>query len=125
MGTAELPDAVFEDFLAWLEKDGFDFSTQSEIMIADLESSLANNGMAAQSRSQLQALRKLVNDKKDADLRANKQSVKQELHLELASKSGGPIERLKVRMSYDPLLKKATELLRDTAAYESILRPGN
>jgi carboxyl-terminal processing protease len=125
MGTAELPDAVFEDFLAWLEKDGFDFSTQSEIMIADLESSLANNGMAAQSRSQLQALRKLVNDKKDADLRANKQSVKQELHLELASKSGGPVERLKVRMSYDPLLKKATELLRDTAAYESILRPGN
>jgi hypothetical protein len=106
-----------------LKKDGFDFSTQSEILIADLESSLSTNGMAAESRAQLQALRRLVNDKKDADMRANKESVKQELHLELASKAGGPVERLKVRMSYDPVLKKAVELINDRPAYESILQP--
>jgi len=121
--SATLPDAIFEDFLAWLKKDGFDFSTQSEILIADLESSLSTNGMAAESRAQLQALRRLVNDKKDADMRANKESVKQELHLELASKAGGPVERLKVRMSYDPVLKKAVELINDRPAYESILQP--
>jgi carboxyl-terminal processing protease len=122
-GSEVLPDAIFDDFVAWLKKDGFDFSTQSELMIADLETSLSSNGMAAESRAQLQALRKLVNDKKDADLRANKESVKQELHLELASKSAGPIERLKVRMSYDPLLKRAVALINDKPAYESLLQP--
>jgi carboxyl-terminal processing protease len=123
VGGGVLPDAVFEDFLAWLKRDGFDFSTQSEVMIADLEASLNTNGMAAESRAQLQALRRLVNDKKDADLRANKASVKQELHLELASKAGGPVERLKVRMTYDPVLKRAVELINDKPAYESILKP--
>ncbi len=118
-----LPDAIFEDFLAWLKKDGFDFSTQSEIMIADLETSLGLNGMAAESRAQLQALRRLVNDKKDADMRANKELVKQELHLELATKAGGPVERLKVRMSYDPVIKKAVDLINEKPAYESILQP--
>ncbi len=124
-GARELPDAIFEDFLAWLKKDGFNFSTQSEVMIAELESSLSSNGMAAESRAQLQALRKLVNDKKDADLRANKASVKQELHLELASKAGGPVERLKVRMSYDPVLDRAIELIADTSAYQTLLQVRN
>lgn len=125
VGSGELSDAVFEDFLKWLQKDGFDFSTQSELMIADLESNLVSNGIGAESRAQLQALRRLVNEKKDSDLRANRASVKQELHLELASKAGGPIERLKVRMSYDPVLKKATELLSDSLMYQAILRPKN
>ncbi len=124
-GAEELPDAIFEDFLAWLKKDGFNFSTQSEVMIADLESSLSSNGLAAESRAQLQALRKLVNEKKDADLRANKPSVKQELHLELASKAGGPVERLKVRMAYDPLIERAVGLIADTSAYQSLLQPRN
>ncbi len=124
-GATELPIAIFEDFLSWLKKDGFNFSTQSEVMIADLESSLSTNGMAAESRAQLQALRKLVNDKKDADLRANSESVKQELHLELASKSGGPVERLKVRISYDPVLDRAIELINDKAMYQSMLQPRN
>lgn len=122
-GSSVLPDAIFEDFQAWLRRDGFDFSTQSELMIADLESNLSTNGMAAESRTQLQALRKLINDKKDADLRAHRDQIKQELHLELASKAGGPVERLKVRMSYDPVLKKAVELVNDRAAYDSILQP--
>lgn len=122
-GSEVLPNAIFEDFLVWLKKDGFDFSTQSELMIADLESSLSSIGMAAVSRAQLQALRKLVNDKKDADLRSNMESVKQELHLELASKASGPVERLKVRMSYDLALKKAVELIKDKTAYEFILQP--
>lgn len=122
-GSSVLPDAIFDDFQAWLRRDGFNFSTQSELMIADLESNLATNGMAAESRTQLQALRKLINDKKDADLRAHRDRIKQELHLELASKAGGPVERLKVRMSYDPVLKKAVELVNDRAAYDSILQP--
>lgn len=122
-GSSVLPDAIFDDFQAWLRRDGFNFSTQSELMIADLESSLASNGMASESRAQLQALRKMINDKKDADLRMHREQIKQELHLELASKSGGPVERLKVRMSYDPVLKRAVEIVNDRATYESILQP--
>lgn len=122
VGSNMLPDEIFEDFQSWLRRDGFDFSTQSELMIADLESNLTSNGMAAESRSQLQALRKLINDKKDADLRVHREQIKRELHLEFASKSGGPVERLKVRMSYDPVLKRAVELVNDKATYESILQ---
>jgi carboxyl-terminal processing protease len=121
----ELPDAIFNDFVAWLKRDGFDFTTQSEQMIAELETNLASNGLDSGSKAQIQALRKLIDDKKDADIQKFKQSIKEELHLELATREGGPTERLKVRMRYDPVLKEALNLISDQARYQSILRPGS
>lgn len=121
----ELPDTIFNDFVAWLKRDGFDFTTQSEQMIAELETNLASNGLDSGSKAQIQALRKLIDDKKDADIQKYKQSIKEELHLELATREGGPTERLKVRMRYDPVLKEALNLISDQARYQSILRPGS
>jgi hypothetical protein len=80
-------------------------------------------GLSNGASSQIKALRTLIQNKKDADLRTYKTSVKQELHLELASRDGGSIERLKVRLMYDPVVKKALEVFNDQAMYQSILRP--
>jgi carboxyl-terminal processing protease len=121
--TSPLSDAIFEDFVSWLKRDGFNFTTQSEQLIADLEGNLNQVGLSSGASSEIKALRNLIQNKKDADLRAYKASIKQELHLELASRDGGPIERLKVKLTYDPLLKKAREMIKDPVSYQSILRP--
>jgi carboxyl-terminal processing protease len=118
-----LSDLVFDDFVNWLKRDGFNFTTQSEQLISDLEGNLTQVGLSNGASSQIKALRTLVQNKKDSDLRTYKASVKQELHEELASRDGGSIERLKVRLIYDPVLKKALEVLNDKATYQSILRP--
>lgn len=120
-----MPQSVYNDFVAWLKKDGFDFKTQSEQMIADLEGNLQENNMGSGSASHLAALRGLVNDKKDRDLQQYQEFIRQELHLELASNEGGPVQRLKVKLSYDPLVKDALELFQDRPRYQSILSPRN
>lgn len=121
--STPLSDLVFDDFVSWLKRDGFDFSTQSEQLISDLEGNLSQVGLSNGASSQIKALRSLVQNKKDADLRVYKASIKQELHIELASRDGGSKEKFKVRLLYDPVLKKAVEVLTDQARYTSILRP--
>lgn len=121
--TSELPDAVYNDFVSWLKKDGFDFSTQSEAMIADLESNLTQNGI--QANSPLGELRKLIDARKDQELLTHKASIKRELHLELASQSGGPVQRLKARLGYDDAVKRGIHLLQNPAEYNAVLSTRN
>jgi carboxyl-terminal processing protease len=118
-----LPESVYAEFVQWLKKDGFSFKTQTEVMIADLETHLSETGLSASSRSEIQALKNLAKAKRDADLTTYKSSILQELHLELAARDGGMTERLKVKLAYDPVVKQAQQLLEDLSRYQQLLKP--
>jgi carboxyl-terminal processing protease len=119
-----LPESVYAEFVQWLKKDGFSFKTQTEAMITDLESHLSESGLSSSSKAEIQALKNLAKAKRDADLTTYKASILQELHLELAARDGGMTERVNVKLSYDPVVKQAQQLLRDPERYQSLLRPG-
>ena len=114
----ELPSGVIEQFKQFLTDNDFDFNTESEILLNELEASLENPDAV---RSQLTALKAAINQEKDALFEANKDFISETLFLELVSRYSGQTQRTEASLRFDPQVHKALQLLENPEQLTSIL----
>lgn len=113
-----LPDEVFQEFETFLDSEGFNFQTESELLLTELEFSLKDAESVA---SELDALRASINKEKKAIFEANKDFISETLYLELVSRYEGQTERMAASLRFDEQLKSALELLKRPDQVETIL----
>lgn len=113
-----LPDVVFQEFESFLNSEGFNFQTESELLLTELEFSLKD---AESVSSELDALRASINKEKKAIFEANKDFISETLYLELVSRYEGQTERMAASLRFDEQVKSALELLKRPDQVETIL----
>jgi carboxyl-terminal processing protease len=116
-----LTDADFNEFEAYIADKDYDYTTRSEKMLEDLKETASKEKYFDNVKTEYEALKtKLVHDKK-ADLEKNKEEIMQLLSDEIVSRYYFQKGRLECKLSYDPEVKKAIEVLNDKKFYASIL----
>ncbi len=119
--TADSVDqSIIDDFYAYLDRTGFDFTTRSERYLASLETQLIEDGLQ-EALLNLNDLREVVREHKFKDLKSIEPTIKAELYQELMSRYQGESGRFEAALRYDPAVSKALEIIHNEKTRKLIL----
>ncbi len=117
-----LSDADYQNFVTWLKDKEYDYTTQVEKDLGELEASAKKEKYFDAIQEQFKALKTKLTHSKDTDLVTFKKDIKQMLEREIVShvylQKG---EREFVFLS-DPEVKAALDLFKDMPRYDKILK---
>lgn len=117
----EVSDAEYASFVKWLSKKNYDYTTQVEETIEQLETVAKDEKSYASIKPQLEALRKQFAHDKAKDLQEFNQEIKELLRQEIVSRyyfTNGSIE---ASFSVDDDIKAAREVLQQNQQYSKLL----
>ncbi|NVN93757.1 MAG: S41 family peptidase [Bacteroidetes bacterium] len=114
-------DAIYDDFLKYLNGKDYDYITRSEKNLAELKAIAEKENYFDAIKIEYQALKdKLIHDK-NADLVKNKAEIKTLLKMEIVNRYFYQKGSIEASLSDDNEILKAVELLNDTTKYKKIL----
>ena len=119
----ELSPPEFQQFLAWLGNQAFDYQTPLEIklkQVLDLAKETARSEQVHQSIIQLKAL---LQSEKKKDLIQYEGEIKQLLEQDIVSRYYLQDGIIEASFDTDPDILKAVAILEDSEAYDGILKP--
>jgi len=119
----ELSGPEFQQFLAWLERQSFDYQTPLEIKLEqalDLAKAGARSEQVHQSIIELNAL---LQSEKKKDLIRHEGEIKQLLKQDIVSRYFFQEGIIEASFDTDLDILKAVEILEDTESYDGILKP--
>ena len=119
----ELSELEFQQFLAWLENQSFDYQTPLEIkleQVLDLAKAGARSEQVHQSIIELNAL---LQSEKKKDLIHYESEIKQLLEQDIVSRYFFQEGIIEASFDTDLDILKAVEILEDSEAYDGILKP--
>lgn len=114
----ELPEEVYQSFLSFLEENEFDFKTDSEFLLQELDAEYNENEAVT---VHLEAIKDIIQKEKETLLKENEESIRKTLYLELISRYKGQSAKTKAALEYDKQLYEAIELLSNPDKISSIL----
>lgn len=117
----QVTEAEYADFVKWLAKKKYDYTTKVEETIQDMEDAAREEKSYASIKPQLDALRKQFAHDKTKDLQEFKTEIRELLKQEIVSRyylSNGSIES---SFSIDQDIKKAQEVLQAPQQYGKFL----
>jgi len=119
--TGEIPDELYDQFRDYLDNKNFTYETRSEQYLDKIEEQLADLGdNDAYSRS-LANLEEAIRAEKEEDFRIQKEELKRILYLELVSRYRGQSGQYKASVRFDPMVKKAADVIYNARKYHEIL----
>ncbi len=112
--------ANWDDFVAFLNKQNYDFDTETEQLLKDLKEKSKTGGYLA--AADLQALETKVIAAKKADIEKHKERITDMIEKEIVSRFFFEKGRVQVGLRNDPEIKEAVKLFGDKAKYDAILK---
>jgi len=116
-----LSDADYAEFIAWVSKKDYDYTTRSEKFLADLKTSSEKEKYFEAIKDVYEALKKTMIHDKQHDLEKEKPQIKSLLEEEIVSRYYLNTGRTESSFKSDKELKKAIELLNDEKKWREIL----
>lgn len=116
-----LSDKEYDKFMDWVNTKDFDYTTESEALLEDLEKSSKEEEYFENIKETLELLKKDISHNKSKDLMTFKDEIKMLLESEIVKRyyfKKGVIEN---NFHYDKELKEALKVLNDTEKYKEIL----
>ncbi|GAA4448430.1 S41 family peptidase [Nibrella saemangeumensis] len=117
-----LTDAEYQDFTKWLKDKEYDYTTQVEKDLGDLEASAKKEKYFDQIQDQIKALKNKVSHSKDADLNTFKGEIKTLLEQEIAGHYYLQKGMKETSFTTDPEIKAALDLFKDMNRYQTLLK---
>ena len=118
----ELSDADYDDFIAYVTKKDFSYTTRSERIIDELKQTAEKEKAFASIATDYDLMKKsMIHDKKQ-DLYKEKKQVKGILEEEIASRYTLNAGRVEAGFKNDAEIAKAVELLSDTDKLNALLK---
>ena len=117
----DLGDAGYTDFISWVSKKDYDYTTRSEKILADLKTSAEKEKYFEAIKDDYEAMKKTMIHDKTHDLEKEKMQVKSLLEEEIVSRYYLNIGRTEASFKSDTEIKKAVELLNDEKKVKEIL----
>ncbi|GAB3565012.1 S41 family peptidase [Spirosoma luteolum] len=118
----KLTDAEYADFVKWVADKEYDYTTQVEKDLGELEASAKKEKYFDQIQDQLKSLKTKMSHSKDADLMTFKGEVRALLDEEIAGHYYLQKGIKEASFASDPELKAALTLFGDMPRYQSILK---
>lgn len=120
--TFKISDADYARFKEMAIRDTFDYSTASEEMLKQMRKTAEEEGYFDDAKAQYEELMLKVTPSKERDLEKFKEEITGILENEIVSRYYYQKGRILHSFQNDDYLKKAIETLKDSKAYDSILR---
>lgn len=121
-GKFKLGDADYATFKQLAIKDTFDYSTASEEMLKKMRATAEEEGYYEDAKAQYEELMKKVVPSKERDLEKFQEEIRIILESEIISRYYYQKGRAVDSFRNDDYLKKAIEVLKNTAEYNKILK---
>ncbi len=118
----ELSDADYQAFVTWLKDKEYDYTTQVEKDLGELEASAKKEKYFDVIQEQLKALKTKLTHSKDTDLMMFKKDIKQMLEREIVSHYYLQKGEREFVFRTDAEVKAALDLFKDMPRYEKILK---
>jgi carboxyl-terminal processing protease len=115
-------DDIMNEFIEFLDRTSFDYTTRSERYLTLLEEQFKVDGIE-NSEKILANLKVVVENQKKQELLGVSDAIKKELYLELVARYAGQAGRFSASVKTDEVIRKATEIISDSNLYSGILRP--
>lgn len=117
-----LTDAEYGDFVKWLSNKEYDYTTQVERDLNDLEASAKKEKSIDVIQDQLKGLRSKLAHSKDNDLQISKAEIKMIVEEEILKHYYLEKGMREASFNDDPEVKEAIKLFKDNARYHEILK---
>jgi len=117
-----LTDAEYSDFAKWLSSKEYDYTTQVEKDLNDLEASAKKEKSIDVIQDQLKGLRAKLAHSKDNDLQLSKTEIKRILEEEILKHYYLEKGMREASFNEDSEVKEAMKLFKDNARYNEILK---
>ncbi len=117
----KLTDDEYEDFVHFLEDKDYEYTTESEDLLSDLEKAAKKDKYFEEVKTEYEALKNKLHHNKKDDLYNFKDEIKQILEGEIVSRYYYQTGQVAVSLRNDPVLNEAINTLKDTAKYKAIL----
>jgi carboxyl-terminal processing protease len=119
--TFKLTDKDYEEFTAFVESKGFEFTTPIESELIKLKKAAEIEGCMDELKTSFESLENGIHEHKKRDLIENKKEILDILQLEVISRYYYQKGRIESSLSLDPDISKAIDVLNDTQTYSGIL----
>jgi len=117
-----ISDADFEAFVTYLSDKTYTYQTESEKHLETLKKTAESENYFGAIATEYETLKtKLIHDKKD-DLYRSKESLKELLSTEIASRYYLQKGRFESAFKFDKDIQKAIELLNNPSAYQAVFQ---
>ena len=116
-----LTDAEYEDFVKWVSKKDYDYTTRSEKLLDEFKASAEKENYYEDVKNDYDAMKKTMMHDKANDLEKEKVQIKSILEEEIASRYYLNPGRIQASFKNDIELKKAIEVLDDSTKMNEIL----
>jgi carboxyl-terminal processing protease len=117
----KLTNQQYDEFIKWLEGKDYDYTTQVEANLEQLEGLAMEEKYFKEIKDHLFSLKQRVQHNKEQDLINFKAEIQEVLHQEIASRYYYYKGALEASFSYDKDLTLAQELINDTQKFKSFL----
>ncbi len=117
----KLADADYDEFVKFLENKEYDYTTQTDVLLKQLEEAAKRDKYYAHAEKELEVLKKQLSHDKKKDLVLFKEEIKSYLEDELIGRyhyQRGKIERSLIT---DPQVQQALKLAEDSKKAEALL----
>ena len=118
----QLSDAEYDEFVAYVTKQGFSYETRSEKIIDALKETAEKEKTFAAIDNDYETMKKAMMHDKKQDLYKEKKQIKGILEEEIASRYTLNAGRLEASFKNDEEIAKAVEILNDEAKLKSLLK---
>jgi carboxyl-terminal processing protease len=116
-----LSDVDYNDFVQWLSKKEYDYTTRSEKTLEAVKAAAEKDNYFEQIKPEYEALKKGLMHDKQNDLMKEKEQIKSLLEEEIASRYYYNTGRIEASLKSDREIKKAIEVLSDESQVKTIL----
>ncbi len=120
-GKFSLSDKEYEDFVNWVSKKDYDYTTRSEKILEDLKSSAEKEHYYSAIQNDYDTLKKAMMHDKQNDLKKEKAQIKSMLEEEIVSRYYLSTGRMELALKRDKEVGKAIETLNDPQKIDELL----
>jgi len=119
--TFTLTDAEYDDFVNWVSKKDYDYTTRSEKLLGEFKDAAESEKYYDEIKSDYEAMKKTMMHDKANDLIKEKAQIKSLLEEEIAARYYLNSGRIQASFKNDNEVKKAIEVLQDPKKMDEIL----
>jgi len=116
-----ISDTEYEKFIHYLEDKDYDYTTESEDLLAQLEKATKEDNYYERLADEYKALKDKLNHNKKEDLNIHKEEIKYILETEIVARYFYQKGKIEAALKNDPAVDEAITILKDNSTYTAIL----
>lgn len=116
-----ISDVEYEKFIHYLEDKDYDYTTESEDLLAQLEKATKEDNYYERLSDEYTALKNKLNHNKKEDLKIHKEEIKYILETEIVARYFYQKGKIEAALKNDSAIDEAIKILQDNSTYSAIL----